>query len=356
MAQLSKLKFMSTESEKCQYCNKVGEHSADCPTLFKAAENKETTEQDRNESYSQMEGLIKELDDKSRFDHEVRGNEIILTAESGEKYKIAKTENKSEKENIRVAKEIRKLLSEFFTEEENDRVADYAEAIEGHLSDFFIVRDEKDKIISLMNSQLTDLGPQGAQQKKESSLLVWYVVTKEKYRGKGLATELYRAAYETALAQAREKDVGISSIMGETDQDIEEYLNKYGRKRMYYEKENGDFAEAPYKAPPTDADQKPTPEHFMVKFLDGRQQITKDEYLRQVKGIYDQYIRPEYFNYEPEDAKKKYFALVEKIFGSLNNKLNESKDGIMHLLSADERKAKKKKLSQKNKSLIEMKA
>ncbi len=347
---------MSQDLETCQYCGKVGEHSADCPTQFKAEDNKETVEKTEDKSYERMQELITELGAKSRFSREIAGNEIILTTETGEKYKIERMENKGEEENKRVAKEIRKFNLKFFEKEEVDCVADFAEAIESHLSDFFVVRDEKGKIISLMNDQLVDLSPGKEGQKQDSSLLIWYVVTEEKQRGKGLATELYRAAYETALEQAREKDAGLSAIIGETDPDVEKYLNNLGRKRMYYEKENGDFVEVPYKAPPSAADEEPSPEHFMARFLDGRQEITKEDYLRQVKGIYDQYTRPEYFEYEPEEVKQKFLPLVEKTFGSLEKKLAESKDGKIYLLSAEERQAKKKELAKDKKKLREMKA
>ncbi len=349
---------MSFESPICRSCGMIGSHAPECPTQIKPArmEAAESAERGKEESYSQMEGLIKELGVKSRFSREIEGNEIILTAESGEKYKIERLENKGEEENKRVAKEIRKFNLKFFEKEEVDSAEDFAEAIESHLSDFFVVRDEKGKIISLMNDQLVDLSPEKEGQTQESSLLIWYVVTEEKQRGKGLATELYRAAYETALAQTREKDAGISAIIGETDPDVEKYLNNLGRKRMYYEKENGDFAEVPYKAPPSAADEEPSPEHFMARFLDGRQEITKEDYLRQVKGIYDQYTRPEYFEYEPEEVKQKYLPLVQKTFDSLGEKLAESKDGKIHLLSAEERQAKKKELAKDKKKLREMKA
>lgn len=347
---------MAQDLEVCQYCNKIGEHSAGCPTQFKAEKNKEVAEKMEDKSYIQIEGLIKRLETESRFSREVRGNEIILIAETGEKYKIGHVESQGEKENIRLAKEIRKFLSDFFEEEENVSVEDNAKAIREQLSDFFIVRDAEGKIISFMDTQLVDLEPRDGGQSKESSLLIWYVVTKEKYRGKGFAIELYRAAYETALAQAREKNVGLSSIIGETHPEVEKYLNKLGRKRMYYERQDGSFAEVPYKAMPSDVGSQATPEHFMARFLDGREQTTKDEYLRQIKGIYDQYTRSEYFDYESKDVRPKYFALVKKTYDGIKKKLAKSKDGIIYLLSADEREVKKKELSRKKKRLIETKA
>lgn len=346
---------MSMEIEKCQYCGAVGKHSPDCPIQFKVEENKETTEKSKNESWVQMEEFIKKLGAESHFSREVEENEVILTAESGEKYKIEHVKNQGEKENLRLAKEIREFLSGFFEEDENVPVDDNAKAIGVSLSNFFIVREAKGEIISFMDSQLVDLELRDGGQGKESSLLVWYVVTKEEYRGKGLAAELYRAAYETVLVQAREKDVGLSAIIGETHPDVEAYLNKLGRKRMYYEKQDGSFAEVPYKAMPSNVDSEAMPEHFMARFLDGRERVSKDEYLRQIKGIYDQYTRSEYFDDVPEDFIRKYFALVKKTYDEIEKKLTQSKGGIIYLLSMNEREAKKKELSRKKKRLVEMK-
>src|SRR3972149_1009718 len=174
-------------------------------------------------SWKRMGELTSEMGKNSRYFRLPGKKGIELRSEKGEEYAISKVEDLGKKTNKSVAKEIRKFLSDFFEEEENDPEEDYVAAIEQHFSDFLAIRDEKGDIISFINSQLAEMETKEGSA-PEATLLIWYVVTDEEHRGKGLASELYRVAYERALKEAEARGLKLVSVAGETDPDVEGFL------------------------------------------------------------------------------------------------------------------------------------
>lgn len=120
--------------------------------------------------------------------------------------------------------------------------------------------------------------------------------------------------------------------------------------------------EVPYECPPEDESAVGVPEHLMIRNLNGNKTMDKDEYMRIVDGIYQQYTRPEYFSAEylqyaqeyykdslniverniPINEKKakkyrqNYLDIVDKIRIKLQNKLNQS-DGSLFMKSRNQR-------------------
>jgi len=297
--------------------------------------------------------LLKELRESSKFATEKLEKETVLTSKNGEKYYLTEVCDRGSEGNKKLAKELRSFLGNFFDPEENDPEIDYEIAIERGLSDFFLVRNEKGEIVSVLNSQLAELS-RGAGGQKEETLVVWYVVTDPGSRGRGLATELYLAAYSSAFGKVAERNSRLLAITGETESGVEGYLNKMGRRRSYYEDKDGNFVEIPYKSPPSDADSDAQSEHFMAMFLDDRKQCATDDFLRLVRGIYGQYTRPEYFERDTIGFTKKYMKLVDGVYADLVATLKNSKDGVVYFFNREEREKKKQELEKKNRKVIEL--
>jgi GNAT superfamily N-acetyltransferase len=253
---------------------------------------------------------------------------------------LAKVESGSDKENRKVAKEIRAFLGQFFEEEENDSVADYMTAIKEGLGNFFLIRDKDNKISAFMNSQSAKV--ETADGTSAEQLVVWYVVTDEKYRGQGLATKLYESAYTTALAQAKGREAELTAIVGETDPDAETFFNAMGRKRLYYKNAEGNLKEMPYLAPPSESDEDPSPEHFMARFLDDRNTTSTEEATKLVEGIYGLYTLPQYYERMSADEEAEYKGTVQKSLDLIKASLTEATDGKVYLYTAEEREALQK--------------
>ena len=278
-----------------------------------------------------------------------------MIAESGEKFELQKIVHKEPKETRKIASEIRKFMGQFFEEEENDSVNDYATAIRENLGKFLAIRNQENKIVAIMNTQLSKL--KNLENEGEmAELLVWYVAIDESHQNKGIGTELYKMAYEAALNEVKDDKVELRAIVGETDPAVEGSLNKFGRKRVYFENgKTGHFEEVPYKAPPSETDEDPSPEHFMVKFLPDHAVSDTNEVLRLIRGIYDQYLRPQYFVDMSKEEGAEYRAKVESVYSDIAMALEKAKSGKVYLWSKEEREAKAAGLKKSGKKIRELK-
>jgi ribosomal protein S18 acetylase RimI-like enzyme len=302
-------------------------------------------------SWASMESFIGEVASRSRLQRTVDGEVVRLETESGEKFEMAEIADRGEAENTKFAKEIREFLSNFFDEDENDVEGDYVAAIENKFGSFYVVRNDKQEIVSFLNSQLAVVEKSGGPP--DASLVVWYVVTDEQCQDKGLATELYHSAYEGGLRDMKAQGARFLSVAGETNPTVETYLNRMGRKRVYYETADG-LSEVEYLSPPSTADDDPVAEHFMARFFDDRTEVGTEEFLRVIRSIYDLYLKPEYFEDDSESFKKKYFKKVEDTYRTLADTLGDAKGGKLYLLSAEERAGKQEELRKKGKSITEL--
>ncbi len=278
-------------------------------------------------SWQQMQALIDAFPSRIAFDTDARKQGLVL----------ARVADAGPETNRQVATEIRLFLSQWFEEEENDREEDYVTAIEQELGDFFVIRNAERQIVALMNAQFA---PLNERAESGGELIIWYVVTDKAYRGKGLATELYRTAYETALAQARDQQREIVAIVGETEATAERFFNSMGRKRLYYEDEEGVMHELPYVVPPSQADEQEVVEHFMVRFLDDRIVASVAEVTRLLEGIFAQYQHPAYMHDFSSERKEQQLQLITRTFDRMCEAIASAQEGTLYLYSAQERTQK----------------
>ncbi len=307
------------------------------------------------ESQKNMSKLIGEIDKISRFKIiEEEGKKYVVSRE-GERYQILRL-NEENKEDLKVrSRELHDFNADFFSEEENDRPEDYEIALNGNLSDFYAILDSEGKIICLLNTQLLKL-KRDANKPTGIALNIWYVATKKEYRQQGLATELYRAAYNNLLGISKKEKLPIFSIVGETEDAVEKYLyNIFGRRRMYFEHDDGSVEEVPYCAPPSWEDQEPTPEHFMMRLINGQSEISVSDFLKIIRGIFSEYTRDAYAAVDTGEGRQQYNELVEQTYANLERAIAGAKNGKLFLLGPKERIQKKGELEKANKKFIEIK-
>jgi hypothetical protein len=184
-------------------------------------------------------------------------------------------------------------------------------------------------------------------------------VTDAQYQKKGLGRELYIDAFSKAYQQASENQQKITAVVGETVPEVEGYLNKFGRKRVYFKNDSGDLCEVPFLQPPVEEDADiPEPEetHVMVRMMDGRDKITTKEFMSLLKPAYeDNYAGVDYAikyqDYSREEAEE-FRDGIMKFYNVLEQKLQGAENGDILLLSAEEREQELKRLGNEGKKSI----
>jgi hypothetical protein len=196
----------------------------------------------------------------------------------------------------------------------------------------------------------------------ELSMVVWYVANREGYKGKSLVKEVAATALSDFLERSKQELKPVKAILGEAelgDEDAarrEKAFNRYaGMKRIYGRDKKGKLSEVLYEAPPEDESTKGAPANFMVRLVDGKNTISKEEYMAIVKGVHGQYTRPEYFTSEyfafleegdpsdfpQEDVDKyrqRYLGIVEKIQQKIEKKLKPAQGDLVLLSEREKRK------------------
>lgn len=236
----------------------------------------------------------------------------------------------------KIGEELHDFNAKFFGEEENDEPRDYSTAVEKKLSHFYAIRDKQNNIITLLNTQILNI--KNSANTPEKALLVWYVATDPTQQKKGFGTALYKAAYTDFLNECKKDNAIASTIVGETENDVEGYLNKmYGRRRAYITTKENTLEEIPYFCGPSTANDEPHLGHLMLRTTDDRKELSTDELQNIVEAIYNEYTRPEYM--EDEDAKdiQEYNSVVHKLFAEFKTALDKSANGKILLLSKEER-------------------
>jgi len=323
------------------------------PDQLPITEKKETKEMSAQESYERIDGLTRELQATSKFEREKLddGREVICSPEAGEFF-IRRVQDSKDP----AVKEIHNFLVKEFSKEE----ADTPETIEGaierrDIQAYHVVEDEKGRIVALSNTEYLKL-----ESSQDAMIFVAYVVTDSDHRRLGLGSELYPGFYDFAKERAKEDQTRIKGVIGEAVGSVESFLNRMGRKRMYLEDEQGNVHELPYIQAPIDWNektgkprQKATPEHLMIRLLDGRQEIQASEIIPMVEAIYgENYIFPEdYFKTE-----KAYQVCEDTVMGHLKDleqALEKAKNGRIFLMSKAERMEKQKELATQGKQLFE---
>jgi len=296
------------------------------------------TENPAKKSYENLSHLLEEISKQERLE--------------AKEFRVS-TLNKEEKDSFeRLGQEIHDFNGLFFDEEENDVAVEYEVALERNLSKFYATRNEKGKIMALLNSQFVESGPNN----ENMSMVIWYVATHPDYQSKGLALSLYKEAYQDFLANAQAKSKAAYGIFGETVDEVEGYLNKkFGRSRMYIERQDGNLEEVYYASPPAHVGAEATPEHFMGRTIAENQSMSTAEYLDLARSIYGEFLKPDYFEQNTSEEYAEYQKSIDGILEAIRAQLEQSKDGQIYFLSKSEREAKEKELVKSGKSIVGIK-
>lgn len=310
-------------------------------------------------SHRQMEGLIKELQKSSANKREKLpdGREDIYTPE-GEKFQIYLLENPKDP----AVKKLHSFMVKEFGEEEAEALYWLKISIAKKLN-YYHILEKNGEIISFSNIQCLDLEDPACKenQPKELALVVWHISTNSKYRHKGLATELYQSFYATVLNKARSDQKTIKGVVGEAVSSVETFLNKMGRKRLYFEDKEGNVHEVPYMCPPVDVNddgtpkEDPVPEHIMLRLIDGGGSATIEDLRQIVWAMYKEYVaeEEEYTSREAYETSLNYnLGLLKK----LEVVLSGAKDGKIFMLSKKERERQIQELAQRGKKLFEVRS
>lgn len=233
------------------------------------------------------------------------------------------------------------LIKSFEGEEMMDKMQTEIGLVNG-IVDYHGARDAEGNLVSLMCSQIieteTDAGG------SELSMIVWYVANREGYKGKSLVKEVAAVALSDLLNKAKQEQKSIKALLGEAelgDEDEvrrEKAFNRYaGMRRVHGKGKNGKLSEALYEAPPEEEFTTGEPAHFMVRLLDGRNSISKEEYMQFVRALHAQYTREEYFTSEyvafteggepedyPAEAVEKYRQQYVRIISRIQKKIEKN--------------------------------
>jgi GNAT superfamily N-acetyltransferase len=273
--------------------------------------------------------------EQSRKNLETLRDAIPQTADLS-KVTLTKLNNAPHESIKKLGVELHDFNATFFGEEENDTAEDYETAIRKNLSHFYAIRDEQNNIVTLLNTQILNI--KNNTIAPEKALLVWYVATDPAHQKKGYGTALYKAAYNDFLEESKKDNATASFIVGETENDVEGYLNKmYGRKRAYTKTADNIIEEIPYFCGPSSIHDEPHPGHLMLRTTDNRTEISTTELQNIVEAIYGEYTRPEYQENGTEEGRKKYSNIIQNLFETFKEALKKSTDGKILLLSKEER-------------------
>jgi hypothetical protein len=255
-------------------------------------------------------------------------------AEIPEGVEISKIEHQDNKTTRKLAKELTKFLAEYFSEKETTDAETIEQGISQNLFQNYVARDKEGKIVSYLQSQAIE--SQSLENNPELSQMIWYIVTRKGYQGKSPVKNLLNRSLNDLLEKSKSEAKPIKGLIGETEDRVEKYMNRLGLDRIYYKDANGKTSRVPYECPPEDESTKGVSEHFMIKLLDGRKNMPKQEFLNLVDGVYAQYSRPEYFE-DDERGRQCYLKIIAKIREKLVKSL-EGVDGDLFFMSERERR------------------
>jgi hypothetical protein len=304
-------------------------------------------------SQRNMEGFIGELEDSSKFERTATEKEGVeaLKSREGEDFVTRRIESP----NDPLVREIWQMMKEEFGDEA-DPLYWVKESIKEGISQYDVVTTPDGKIISFSSSQYLEMDPKEGNP-SESMVYTAFILTKEEYRRKGLATELEIKLSTGALKKAKEESHMVRGTIGECTETSEEFWNKMGERRIYFEDSEGNMVEVPYKAPPVDFDSKtgdPTVdgayEHLMINLFDGKKEISTEGLLRMVKTIFKEYVADS-DDYDSKVAWKKAQDVIDGYLRDLESILAGAKDGKIYLMNKDERG----EIAKKGKKIEELK-
>ncbi len=309
------------------------------------------------ENHKSMEGMISELEAVSRFEHvKEEDKEIIRSPESGE-FLVRRVDNP----NDPMVEKIHQMMVDEFGVEEADPLYWLKESIKQGINNYDIVTTPDGELVSFSNTRYLEIEPTQGEQARESFLYIAYILTDDRFRGKGIATEIYKKFYSGTLKQAKQEGHVVKGVLGEAVETVEPFLNKMGRKRVYFEDQAGNIQEVPYKFPPMDYDSKTGEpldeggfEHLMLRLVGDKQEFDSAELLKMVKALYEEEYGASEEDYKNKAAYEKAMGKIMDVYTELEAVLSQAKDGKVFLMSVEERKKKVKELNREGRELKEL--
>jgi hypothetical protein len=286
--------------------------------------------------------------------------EIISKGELPDGMTVSKIEHEDKESTKAKTAEMQEFLKKAFGGEEMVDEMQMEIGLAHGIVDYYAARDAEGKLITLMSSQMVETKTESGES--ELSMVVWYVANREGYKGKSVLKEVGAAALSDFLKKCQQELKPAKALLGEAelgDDDAvrrEKAFNRYaGMKRVYARDKKGKLSEVLYEAPPEDESTKGAPANFMVRLIDGKNTMSKEEYLELVRGVHSQYTRPEYFTSEyfafleegdprdfpQEDVDKyrqRYLGIVEKIQQKIEKKLKPGQGDLILLSEREKRK------------------
>jgi leucyl aminopeptidase (aminopeptidase T) len=311
-------------------------------------------------SWLQAEKIIEKIAEGSRYHRQIEGGKEILVSPEGEKFSI---ERETDPES-NAAQDIFDIMQEFDAEERES-----PESIREYLPNpkyfYHNLRNDEGELIS--HSQNTILDTETERGQKEGLIFYASIVTREKFRRRGLAKELHSMILKTTLEEVKKRQEGLLGAIGEARAGSEGFWNHVRLRRLYFEDSEGNLHEVPYICPPLEWDEKTgepaegagsLPEHLMLMKIDGSQEITNRELISMVEAIYesDYTLHTEEEGVGPtEEAIRNCQRQVKEFRDQIEESLKTAKDGKIYLLSAQERQNKIEGLKKVGKKLFEIK-
>lgn len=311
------------------------------------------------QSHVQMELMIDELRRTSHFERTstLDGREHISSSERGEYSVRFVTDAKDA-----VVRGIHRTMVKEFGKEESETLTWLRHTIRKDLNRYHVAETPDGKVAAFSNTQYLELEPAPGHEHdpRESIVPIWHIVSDPAYRNRGVASELYQSFYQDALEEAKKRGNVMKGIIGEAVDSVEGFLNRMGRKRMYFEDREGNVHEVPYVCPPVDMDdatgeprEEPVPEHVMLRLISGEERMPNEDLVRMVKAMYTEYVgAPD--NYDTQEAYQKALGYNMGLLDQLADAVGHSKDGSVFLMSREEREEKRRELARENKKLIEV--
>ena len=254
------------KSRSLQYSRNSSNQIQQPATPNQAVEDKER----RERSYTEVEQLLE------RTKHYELSNDDNIT--------VAAVKHGTDAETAAVAKELFEFFGRHFIPEENIDLDQQEDAIRNSLTDVYTARDQEGKLISVLETSTLDF-KDAANSPSGVGLAMWYLATDPEYKGKPLTPKLYQMAYQKALDRARENNVPFQFVVGETEPEIELLMNRFGVKRLYYERPDGAITEVPYESPSATAVGEAVPEHLMIRFFDGTEKVPVERLIEIVTRL-----------------------------------------------------------------------
>lgn len=301
--------------------------------------------------------LIESLKAQSRFERrKLPDGRTELHAAEGEPFFV---ENVVEAKSPRV-KEVHELLDATFDEAEVDPPATTRKALKANSNpereeDFFlqVATDADRKLAAVVNASYVPMVGAEGEKTGRGILAIGYAATKEDFRKRGLARELYIKAYEKAAAAAELRQEKLAMIIGEAGGDVEGFLNRMGRARVYVEhpvnvhgRQEKALLEVPYEQTPLDWNPKTgyeaegagtAAEHLMISLANGERHLSVSDLLLAIRTMQANNSEWEEDDFASPEAYERHLDRIASVQHYLERVIGDRQEA--RLLTAEEREA-----------------